>query len=129
MTFEEVLDQAIAMLQRRGRLTYRTLPFPIGPVPWHAIRSVSIGSRKSVATGASTRIVSVEVIDKYKYIMKRQPRIPQEEEAFGKLTQRPITLLPASLGTTAPELAHAIEIRLAALGSATPPQSPLEGHP
>ena len=25
MTFEEVLDQAVAMLQRRGRLTYRTL--------------------------------------------------------------------------------------------------------
>src|SRR5215471_17605920 len=25
MTFEEVLDQALAMLQRRGRLTYRTL--------------------------------------------------------------------------------------------------------
>jgi hypothetical protein len=25
MTFEEVLDQASAMLQRRGRLTYRTL--------------------------------------------------------------------------------------------------------
>jgi class 3 adenylate cyclase len=25
VTFEEVLDQAIAMLQRRGRLTYRTL--------------------------------------------------------------------------------------------------------
>ena len=25
MTFEELLDQAIAMLQRRGRLTYRTL--------------------------------------------------------------------------------------------------------
>ena len=25
MTFEEVLDQAIAMLERRGRLTYRTL--------------------------------------------------------------------------------------------------------
>jgi hypothetical protein len=25
MTFEEVLDQAIAMLQRRGRVTYRTL--------------------------------------------------------------------------------------------------------
>jgi hypothetical protein len=29
MTFEEVLDQAMAMLQRRGRLTYRTLnPLP-----------------------------------------------------------------------------------------------------
>ena len=25
MTFEEVLDHAIAMLQRRGRVTYRTL--------------------------------------------------------------------------------------------------------
>ena len=25
MTFEEVLDQALAMLQRRGRVTYRTL--------------------------------------------------------------------------------------------------------
>ena len=26
MTFEEVLGQAMAMLQRRGRVTYRTLP-------------------------------------------------------------------------------------------------------
>ena len=25
MTFEEILDQAIAMLQRRGRVTYRAL--------------------------------------------------------------------------------------------------------
>ena len=25
MTFEEILDQAIALLQRRGRLTYRAL--------------------------------------------------------------------------------------------------------
>ena len=25
MTFEDILDQAMAMLQRRGRLTYRTL--------------------------------------------------------------------------------------------------------
>jgi hypothetical protein len=25
MTFEEILDQVIAMLQRRGRVTYRTL--------------------------------------------------------------------------------------------------------
>ena len=25
MTFEEILDQAVAMLQRRGRMTYRTL--------------------------------------------------------------------------------------------------------
>jgi hypothetical protein len=25
MTFEEILDHAMAMLQRRGRVTYRTL--------------------------------------------------------------------------------------------------------
>ena len=25
MTFEEILDRAMAMLQRRGRVTYRTL--------------------------------------------------------------------------------------------------------
>jgi hypothetical protein len=25
MTFEEILDQALGMLQRRGRVTYRTL--------------------------------------------------------------------------------------------------------
>jgi hypothetical protein len=25
MTFEEILDQAVAMLERRGRVTYRTL--------------------------------------------------------------------------------------------------------
>jgi hypothetical protein len=25
MTFEEILDQAVAMLQRRGRATYRAL--------------------------------------------------------------------------------------------------------
>jgi hypothetical protein len=25
MTFEEILDQAVAMLQRRGRMTYRAL--------------------------------------------------------------------------------------------------------
>ena len=29
MTFEEILDQAIAMLQRRGRLTYRRPQAPV----------------------------------------------------------------------------------------------------
>jgi class 3 adenylate cyclase len=29
MTFEEILDQAIALLQRRGRLTYRALKRPL----------------------------------------------------------------------------------------------------
>jgi hypothetical protein len=33
MTFEEVLDQAMAMLQRRGRLTYRTLQLHFQRLP------------------------------------------------------------------------------------------------
>jgi hypothetical protein len=31
MTFEELLDQAIALLQRRGRLTYRALKRQFNP--------------------------------------------------------------------------------------------------
>ncbi len=36
MTFEEILDQAIAMLQRRGRLTYGTLKrqFQLDDAAW-----------------------------------------------------------------------------------------------
>jgi hypothetical protein len=30
MTFEEILDQAAAMLQRRGRVTYRALQTQLG---------------------------------------------------------------------------------------------------
>src|SRR2546426_6058471 len=40
MTFEEILDQAVAMLQRRGRLTYRTLKlqFHLGDEHFEALR-------------------------------------------------------------------------------------------
>ena len=38
MTFEEILDQAIAMLQRRGRLTYGTLKLE---QDWDALRGDS----------------------------------------------------------------------------------------
>ena len=34
MTFEEILDQAIALLQRRGRLTYRALKRQFPDVPF-----------------------------------------------------------------------------------------------
>jgi hypothetical protein len=30
MTFEELLDQALALLQRRGRMTYRALKLQFG---------------------------------------------------------------------------------------------------
>ena len=111
-------------------LTYRNLPFPIGPVPWHAIRSVSTASRNTIMTGETSKLVSVEVIDKYKYIMKRQPRTPEEAAAFAKLTHRPIILSPSSLGTTADELVQAIKNRVAAFGdSATHTLGSSQGHP
>jgi hypothetical protein len=36
MPFEDILDQAIAMLQRRGRVTYRALKrqFNLAPAIW-----------------------------------------------------------------------------------------------
>ena len=36
MTFDDILDQAIALLQRRGRLTYRTLKrqFQLAMMSW-----------------------------------------------------------------------------------------------
>jgi hypothetical protein len=51
MIFEEVLDQAIAMLQRRGRLTYRTLQlhFQLDDAPLEARKDELIyGQRLAV---------------------------------------------------------------------------------
>ena len=44
MTFEEILDHAIAMLQRRGRLTYGTLKrqFQLDDAEKHARRALEL---------------------------------------------------------------------------------------
>jgi len=110
--------------------TYRNPFFGIGPVPWSAVTDVSITHRKSVTTGAATAVVAVMIADKYKYMTKRQPRGSDEAAAFAKITRRPITLVPSSLGTTAPELAQALQVRVDAFGARpeAPPSSP-EGQP
>jgi hypothetical protein len=62
MTFKEVLDQAIARRQHRGRLTYSTLkrqfqlkmpPRPLAAVRFPALsRLTDIASQKAVATSS-----------------------------------------------------------------------------
>jgi hypothetical protein len=42
MTFEEILDQAIAMLQRRGRLTYRTLKRQFQPEDKRLLQTAAV---------------------------------------------------------------------------------------
>jgi hypothetical protein len=51
MTFEEMLDQAIAMLQRRGRLTYGTLKrqFQLDDAALEELRNELIEGRRLAA--------------------------------------------------------------------------------
>ena len=59
MTFEEVLDQAMAMLRRRGRLTYRTLQLQFQ----QPVAAVSYGPNPTALTrhvlGAPSKQVSL----------------------------------------------------------------------
>ena len=59
MTFEEVLDQAIAMLQRRGRLTYRTLQlqFTLDDVQLATLKDELLDSRPHVVDDAGRGLV------------------------------------------------------------------------
>jgi hypothetical protein len=48
MTFEEILDHAMAMLQRRGRVTYRTLQlqFRLGEEQLEALKEALIEAER-----------------------------------------------------------------------------------
>src|SRR5262245_25010751 len=59
MTFEEILDQAIAMLQRRGRLTYGTLKlqFQLEDEQLAALRDELLYSQPHVVDDAGRGLV------------------------------------------------------------------------
>src|SRR5262249_31120470 len=59
MTFEEILDQAIAMLQRRGRLTYRTLKrqFQLDDAALDDLKNELIEGQRLVADERGTVLV------------------------------------------------------------------------
>ena len=59
MTFEEILDQAIAMLQRRGRVTYQTLrlQFQLDEEPLEALKDAILFAYPQVADVAGRGLV------------------------------------------------------------------------
>src|SRR5262249_2036874 len=59
MTFEEILDQAIAMLQRRGRVTYQTLrlQFQLDEEYLEALKEVILFAYPQVVDAAGRRLV------------------------------------------------------------------------
>jgi hypothetical protein len=65
MTFEEVLDQAIAMLQRRGRPTYRTvqLQFQLDEAHLEALQDELIyGQRLAIDKEVSMSVHKVLIL-------------------------------------------------------------------
>ena len=59
MTFEEILDQAIAMLQRRGRVTYQTLrlQFQLGEEHLEALKDAILFAYPQVVDAAGRGLV------------------------------------------------------------------------
>src|SRR6266496_2238020 len=59
MTFEDLLDQAIAMLQRRGRVTYQTLrlQFKLGEEHLEALRDAILFAYPQVVDAAGRGLV------------------------------------------------------------------------
>ena len=62
MTFEEILDQAIAMLQRRGRVTYRTLKlqFALDDEQLATVKDELVYSQPQVSDDAGRGLVWTE---------------------------------------------------------------------
>src|SRR5499427_2360329 len=92
MTFEEILDQAIAMLQRRGRVTYQTLKlqFQLDEEHLEALKDAILFAYPQVVEAAGRGLVwSGEA----SAISPPTPASPQAVEP-------PVTLTPR-IGTTA----------------------------
>ena len=98
MTFEEVLDQAMAMLQRRGRLTYRTLKlhFQLDDAHLEALKDELIyGQRLAVDEDGRVLVWTggADVPHALRSVRRHQPPAPQASPRPG-----PAPLL----GTAAP---------------------------
>ena len=92
MTFEEILDQAIAMLQRRGRVTYQTLrlQFQLDEEHLEALKDAILFAYPQVVDAAGRGLVWS---DDAGVIPPPTPASPQSVEP-------PVTLAPR-VGTTA----------------------------
>src|SRR6266571_5650678 len=92
MTFEEILEQAIAMLQRRGRVTYQTLrlQFQLDEEHLEALKDAILFAYPQVVDAAGRGLIwSGEA-----------GAIPPPTSAFPQSVEPPVTLAPR-VGTTA----------------------------
>ena len=66
MTFEEILDQAIAMLQRRGRVTYNTfkLQFKLDDEQFAVLKEELLYSQLHVVDDAGRGLIWTDDTDK-----------------------------------------------------------------
>ena len=104
MTFEEVLDQAIAMLQRRGRLTYRTLQlqFQLDEAHLEALKDELIyGQRLAMAVRACYAALAIQAAVKQYAAEQRALALATTSNAFDVQVIAQICL-GMMLGTMAP---------------------------
>jgi adenylate/guanylate cyclase family protein len=90
MTFEEILDQAMAMLQRRGRLTYRTLQlqFQLDEVHLEALKDELIYGQRLAVDEDGRVLVWTGDLD-------TEP--PAPAAPAGRATQTPLAYTPPYL--------------------------------
>src|SRR5262252_7238820 len=96
MTFEEILDQAIAMLQRRGRLTYSTLKrqFQLDDAALEDLKEALLFAHPQIADEAGRGLVWTDetAVSPTTTLPTAQP-VPGEPPQAPKATHPPSTAL------------------------------------
>src|SRR6516164_2854990 len=100
MTFEEILDQAIAMLQRRGRLTYGTLKrqFQLDDAALEDVKNELIEGQRVAVDERGNVLVWVDTAS---------PAVPVPSPTTP--TQTPLTYTPSYLAEKILTLRSALE--------------------
>src|SRR6059036_2430599 len=95
MTFEEILDQAVAMLQRRGRLTYRTLKlqFHLDDEHFEALREELLYAHPQVTDDEGRGLVWTGASP----VPSPESRVPSSTQHPAPNTQPPINYTPRHL--------------------------------
>src|SRR5207245_8811727 len=96
MTFEEVLDQALAMLQRRGRVTYRTLQlqFTLDDTQLAALKDELLYSQPHVVDDAGRGLLWTGDLDITSAAPSAAVRVPAPD---GSQARAPLAYTPPHL--------------------------------
>ena len=94
-------------------LEYRVLVMKLGPIPWGAIRAVSVRAR-----GGSSQIVQLDIPDRHRYRSSAPAADPLGDSPFFQaLRRRPLRIIASAVGVTGEELAAAIQARMNKFGN------------